>query len=83
MFIKDYLNVFIFSTEMSTPLHPPVKLCYVPIVQHDVWWAAAAQKLNTLLALQQEINTFSFNILVGWPLPNWQEEQQHSDWCCK
>ena len=29
--------------EISSPLHPPAKLHYVPIVQHDVGWSAGFQ----------------------------------------
>ena len=29
--------------EIFTPLHPPAKLHYVPIVQHDVVWSAGVK----------------------------------------
>ena len=48
---------------MFTPLHPPTKLCYVPIVQHDVGQLARVQMSNGLLPLQSKINTFAFNIM--------------------
>ena len=30
------IEIFIKIVEMFTPLHPPAKLYYVPIAQHDV-----------------------------------------------
>ena len=63
IFIRDHLDSFVLSTEVSTPLHPPAKVCYVPIVQHDVGWAAGVQMLNILPAFQHKINSFSFDIL--------------------
>ena len=61
--LRDHLDSFILSIEMSTPLHPPAKLCYVPIVQHDVGQSADIQMSNILPAFQCEIKTFSFHIL--------------------
>ena len=48
---------------MFTPLHPPAKLCYVPIVQCDVGWSARVQMLYTLLPYLSETNTFLSNTL--------------------
>ena len=48
---------------MFTPLHPPAKLHYVPVVQYDVGWLAGVQMSNILQAFQSKIYTFSFNIL--------------------
>ena len=48
---------------MFTPLHPPAKLCYVPIAQHDVRQLAGVQMSNSLPPPQIDINTFAFNIL--------------------
>ena len=63
IFIRDHLDSFILSIKMSTALHLPAKLYYVPIVQHDVGQSAGVQMSNILPAFQCEINTFSFNIL--------------------
>ena len=48
---------------MVTQLHPPAKLCYVPIAQHDVGWLARVQILNIFLPFQSKRNTFLFDIL--------------------
>ena len=48
---------------MFTSLHPPAKLHYVPIVQHDVRWSARVQMSNGLPPPQCEIYTFAFDIL--------------------
>ena len=48
---------------MFTPLHPPAKLCYVPIVQHDVRWSAGVQRPYILPSYLCKINMFLFDIL--------------------
>ena len=63
IFIRDHLDSFILPIEMSTLLHPPAKLHYAPIAQHDVRQSARVQMSNILLAFWCEINTFSFDIL--------------------
>ena len=55
------IEIFI---EMFTLLHPPAKLHYVCIVQHDVRWSARVQMLYVLPSFQSEINTFTFGILL-------------------
>ena len=37
------IEMFIESTEMFTLLHPPAKVSYVPIAQHDVRWLARSK----------------------------------------
>ena len=50
---------------MFAPLHPPAKLCYVPIVQHDVGQLAGVQMLYVLPPYLCEINTFCMTF-CGW-----------------
>ena len=59
---KGNVLVGIF-TKMFIPLHPTAKLCYVPIVQHDVRELVGVQMSNGLPPCLSEINTSAFNIL--------------------
>ena len=48
---------------MFTLLHPPAKLCYVLMVQHDVKWSARGQMSYVLAPYLSVVDTFLYNIL--------------------
>ena len=75
MWIKIYIKIF-------TPLHPPAKLCYVPIVQHDVGQLAGVQMSYDLPPHLSEINTFLYDMLwsAGWCLTSGKNNKAVNDW---
>ena len=52
--------------EIFTVLHPPAKLCYVPIAQHDVRWSAGVQMLYVYCLISAR-ETSSCMTFCGWP----------------
>ena len=61
---KIWFIIFIML-EMSTPLHPPAKLCYVLIV---LGWLTQGARVNHLLAPLCEIKTHSVDLTVDPPV---------------